>query len=55
MEEILNRSVRKLRVLTTALIISGALNIGLVSMGIFSSLEKESLSIRPVAKGKSLP
>lgn len=49
-----DRSMRKMRVLTVALIISGALNIGLVAMGVFTQCQEaeSSIAIRQVAKGK---
>jgi hypothetical protein len=49
-----DRSIRKMRVLTVALIISGALNIGLVATGVFTQTQEEGsfISIRQVAKNK---
>lgn len=54
-EPLKNRGLKKMRVLTIALIFSGALNIGLVATGIFTQCRDENshLSIRPVAKDKA--
>ena len=50
-----NRGFKKMRVLTIALVFSGALNIGLIATGIFTQCRDDAshLSIRPVAKDKA--
>jgi hypothetical protein len=54
-ETLKNPGLKKMRVLTIALIFSGALNIGLVATGIFTQCQDESspLFIRQVAKNKA--
>jgi LysM repeat protein len=54
MDEV-SRGFKKMRILTGALIFSGALNIGLIATGIFTSSQEESshFSVRSVAKNKA--